>query len=336
MPELAQAPTPTLIPARLSDFPSTAGPLVSVIIPTYNGGSWIRETLRSALRQSYGNLETIVVDDGSQDSTSQVLREFSGRVRVIRTARSGIGRARNAGVDCAHGEYLAFLDHDDLWAEQKISRQVEFLERHPEIAVLYADADEFDGAGTHAKSFFGKHPELASGVDIAKAMVLKRAIPLMSTVMIRAAFLREHGIRFHPDASGVDDLWLLLAIRLRGGHFAGLDERLVKRRLHGANLSDNHYNRFSRRLTIYRDLIQCFPEAPARTRRLLAAGRRDANFRVGEWHWGQLDLRKARGFLRCGIGLDRRGIKSFFFWLSTAAPTLFVGALTGLKRRYSS
>jgi glycosyltransferase involved in cell wall biosynthesis len=311
-------------------------PLVSVITPTYNGAPWIRETLSSALRQSYANLEIIVVDDGSRDSTPDVLRDFGGRIHVLQTDRAGIGRARNAALDCAGGEYLAFLDHDDLWAEEKIGRQVEYLMQHPQVVVLYTDADEFDDAGTQAKSFFRKFPDLVSGADIAEAMVLRRAIPLMSTVLIRADFLREHGIRFHPRASGVDDLWLLLEIYLKGGAFAGLDDRLVKRRLHSGNLSANHYNRFSGRLTVYRELMLSFPDAPSRTRRLLAWGLRDANFRVGEWHWGQLELRKARGFLRAGMGLSRTGIKSFVLWTLTFAPRRLISMLKTLKQEWVS
>jgi glycosyltransferase involved in cell wall biosynthesis len=307
-------------------------PQVSVIIPTYNGATWIKATIESALQQSYANLEIIVVDDGSQDSTPDILGNFGARIRVLRTAHAGVGGARNAAIEHARGQYLAFLDHDDLWAEEKISRQVEYLERHPQVVVVYTDADEFDDAGTHAKSFFRKFPDLASGVDIAEAMVLRRAVPLMSTVMVRAHFLRERNIRFHQGASGVDDVWLLLAIYLSGGAFAALDERLAKRRLHTANLSANHFNRFSGRLTVYRELMLGFPGAPARMRRLLAAGLRDANFRVGEWHWGQLDLRKARGFLRAGMGFGRTGIKSFALWVFTHAPTSFVGLLKWLKQ----
>jgi teichuronic acid biosynthesis glycosyltransferase TuaG len=309
-------------------------PQVSVIIPTYNGAAWIRETLNSALRQSYANMEVIVVDDGSQDSTPQILRDFGKRIQVLQTARAGVGRARNTALELARGEFLAFLDHDDLWAEDKIGRQVDYLVQHRETVVLYTDADEFDQNGTQAKSFFCKFPDLASGVDIAEAMVLGRAIPLMSTIMIRADFLREYRIRFHPDASGVDDLWLLLEVYLKGGIFAGLGERLAKRRLHGGNLSANHYNRFSGRLTVYRDLMASLPDAPVRNRRLLAAGLRDADFRVGEWHWGQLDLQEARGFLRAGIGFDRTGVKSFVLWLFTYAPTRVVLMLKRLKQKF--
>ena len=307
-------------------------PPVSVIIPTYNGAPWIKETLTSVLGQSYPNIEIIVVNDGSQDSTPQILEEFGGNIQVLRTSRAGIGRARNAGMELAHGRYLAFLDHDDLWAEEKVARQLELFAHHPETVVLYTDADEFDDRGTHAKSFFNKFPDLASSVDIADAMIMRRAVPLMSTIMIRAEFLREHSIRFHDDASGVDDLYLLLGIYLKGGTFARLDDRLVKRRLHSGNLSGNHYNRFAGRIRVYGDLMRNYPAVPSRVHRLLVHGVRDANFRVGEWHWGQLELQKARSFLWAGIGFSRTGIKSSLLWGLTFVPMRLVLMLKLLKQ----
>jgi glycosyltransferase involved in cell wall biosynthesis len=295
-------------------------PKVSVIIPTYNSSAWIRECINSVLCQSYPNFEIIVVDDGSRDSTPEVLREFDGKIHMLQQEHTGIGSARNAGIDQADGEFLAFLDSDDIWMNGKISKQVEFLLHNPQYCFIYSDAIEFDDSGTHKQTFFGNFPSLTSDEDIAESMVLRRAIPLTSTVVVRGDFLRRYGLRFHPKASCAEDLSLFLEIYLHGGNFGRLDEPLARRRLHAANSSGSHYNRFFQRIVVYGDLLRRYPDAPPRTRKLLRAGLRDANFRVGELHWGQLELQTARAYFRAGIGPDFAGLHCGCFWILTFAP----------------
>src|SRR5512134_3903793 len=100
-------------------------PNLSVIIPAYNAEAFIADTVHSALNQTYRDLEVIVVDDGSKDGTRDRLDAFGRRVRVHQQANSGVARARNAGVRLATGDWIAFLDADDLWLPHKIERQME-------------------------------------------------------------------------------------------------------------------------------------------------------------------------------------------------------------------
>src|SRR5579859_34609 len=116
-------------------------PLVSVVIPTYNGSQLLFETLQTVFAQTFRDFEVIVVNDGSTDDTPEMLRRFSGRVRVISQENGGIGVARNRGIAEASGRYVALLDHDDLWMPEKLARQVQFLEEHHEciaVGVPYA------------------------------------------------------------------------------------------------------------------------------------------------------------------------------------------------------
>lgn len=307
-------------------------PQVSIIVPSYNSGGWIRECVNSVLRQSYPNLDIIVVDDGSQDSTAQILREFEGQIRFMQLQHVGVGAARNAAIKAAGGEFVAFLDSDDLWHQDKIRKQVDFLLRNPQCCMIYSDAEEFDDSGTRG-GFFAKFPSLTSADNLAESMVLRWSIPLTSTVMIRRDFLRQHRIGFHPAASCAEDMSLFLEIYLLGGKIGKLDEPLAKRRLHSSNTSGNHYNRFLQRLTVYRDLLEKYPDAPHQARNLLRAGLRDANFRVGEWHWGQLELDTARDYFRKGIGFDADGLRCFWFWALTLAPKEAILTLKNLKQR---
>lgn len=108
-------------------------PLVSVIMPVYNGAMFLREAIESALAQDYGAIELIAIDDGSTDSTAEILGGYGDRVRYVRQENRGAAAARNAGIRAAHGEYFAFLDADDVWSSQKLRRQVAYLRAHSDI-----------------------------------------------------------------------------------------------------------------------------------------------------------------------------------------------------------
>lgn len=117
-------------------------PLVSVVIPTYNRAGLLPRAIESVLAQTYGNVEIVVVDDGSTDNTQAVLDGFRDRIRCIRTGNMGASHARNVGMRASVGQYIAFLDSDDSYYPYKLSLQVDWMERHPEIGMV---SSEFSG-----------------------------------------------------------------------------------------------------------------------------------------------------------------------------------------------
>lgn len=112
-------------------------PLVSVVMPAYNAENHIARSLRSILAQTYRNFEIIVVDDGSSDDTEGVVRATAPDAVYVRINNSGPAAARNEGNTHASGKYLAFLDADDLWHPRKLELQVAYLERHPDIGIVF-------------------------------------------------------------------------------------------------------------------------------------------------------------------------------------------------------
>jgi glycosyltransferase involved in cell wall biosynthesis len=114
-------------------------PVVSVIIPTYNRWPMIGEAVESVLRQSYRFFELIVVDDGSTDDTTERLKKYGSRVRVISWQRRGVAAARNRGASIARGRYVAFLDSDDLWLPQKLETQTLFMEQYPKVKICQTE-----------------------------------------------------------------------------------------------------------------------------------------------------------------------------------------------------
>jgi glycosyltransferase involved in cell wall biosynthesis len=122
---------------------------VSVIIPAYNRANIVRETVDSVLCQTYADFEVIVVDDGSTDNTREVMATYvDPRVRYFYKTNGGLSSARNFGLSEATGEYIAFLDSDDVWRPWKLSAQVEIFRRHADVGMIWSDMSSFADDGT--------------------------------------------------------------------------------------------------------------------------------------------------------------------------------------------
>ena len=102
-------------------------PLVSIIIPTYNCARYLPEAVNSALGQTCNSLEVIIIDDGSADETQEVLKPYSDRILYLYQANKGVSAARNRGIAMAQGEFIAFLDADDVWLPEKLEKQLACL-----------------------------------------------------------------------------------------------------------------------------------------------------------------------------------------------------------------
>ena len=120
-------------------------PKVSVNIPVYNGKEYIRETLESVLKQTYSDFEIIIIDDGSTDETSQIIKEYNDpRIKYFFQENQGIGKARNAAIRKSGGEYIAFLDQDDLWLPDKLAEQITFIEKRSDLGLVFSDSIFFN------------------------------------------------------------------------------------------------------------------------------------------------------------------------------------------------
>jgi glycosyltransferase involved in cell wall biosynthesis len=201
-------------------------PQVSVIIPTYNRAHLVGEAIDSVLSQTYEDLELIVVDDGSQDETRQFVSSYSSRVTYLYQKHRGVSAARNRGIEQARGEYLSFLDSDDLWFKEKLNLQMEYLKSHPEILICYTD-EIWIRKGVRVNPM-KKHRKYSG-------MIFEHCLPLCivspSSVMIRRKLLDEVGI-FDETLEVCEDydLWLRISARYpiqfiekplivkRGGH----------------------------------------------------------------------------------------------------------------------
>ena len=179
--------------------------LVSIIIPTYNRWSYLQMTIDSVLAQTYPHIEIIVVDDGSTDLTAEGLNRYGSRIRVIHQANQGGTAARNTGINAATGDYLTFLDHDDLMFPTKLERQIALLEAHPEFGAAHCRWQYIDPHGD-VLDRIGPLPE----GNLYKTLVLGCFLWSGAPVVRRDYFQQIGG--FDPTIWSSDwDMWLRLS-----------------------------------------------------------------------------------------------------------------------------
>ena len=212
--------------------------LVSVVIPTHNRGDLITETIESVLAQSYGNIEIIVVDNGSTDDTEEVIKKINApNLQYIKQENSG-GPAgpRNHGVRRSSGEYIAFLDSDDIWLGDKIKRQVEIFEKMPEVGLVFCQC-RFFGKEYHGKTIY---PVKASSGNVFDDIINGNFVPTVSVVCRRAALTETGAFDESIKLRAFEDyeLWMRIAYKHR---FYFINEPLCLLRMHSQSMlgSDN-------------------------------------------------------------------------------------------------
>ena len=134
-------------------------PKVSVIIPTYQYDSFIGEAIDSVLAQTYKDYELIVVDDGSIDRTREIISKYGSNINYIYQENKGLAAARNTGIRATKGEYLSFLDADDAWLPNKLEVEVEFLDTHPVVGMVYSNYFYFGSRVSTRNSSFTALPD---------------------------------------------------------------------------------------------------------------------------------------------------------------------------------
>jgi glycosyltransferase involved in cell wall biosynthesis len=169
-------------------------PLFSVVIPTYNRRELLRQTLESVWKQAFEDFEVIVVDDGSTDGTLEELRSLGSRVGVLQQANRGPGAARNLGVTRARGEYLAFLDSDDLWFPWTLGVFARLIEQHKWPAILSAKLVEF-AAGEELADVREQPPEVEVFEDYLSSSHRACFVGAGMSVLRREAFQQSGGYR---------------------------------------------------------------------------------------------------------------------------------------------
>jgi glycosyltransferase involved in cell wall biosynthesis len=210
-------------------------PLVSVIIPAYNAGPYVAETIDSALAQTYKNIEIIVVEKDSADNTHEVLEPYIKKklITYIHQDGKGLSNARNIAIKHSRGEFIALLDADDFFLPQKIEKQVAYLLQHPECDVCYCDFLQFYH-GAPEKTLRLNYTYY-SGADTFPHLLRKNFIAPVNVVLRRSTIDRVGG--FNETYYRTEDWEYWVRLAYRGAMFCFLPETLVKVRIHPESMS---------------------------------------------------------------------------------------------------
>ena len=205
-------------------------PLITVVIPTYNRAQFISETIESVLDQTYPNIEIIVIDDGSTDNTEEVVARYVPRVKYVKQKNAERGASRNHGLRLADGEFIVFLDSDDLLSPDKIKEDLAIFKRTPSVGLVYTDVLIVDTAGNPIKpikrrGYAGKVTEKLLGNNFIS----------IGAHLIRTQLVRDiGGFREERELSGSEDweMWVRLSTVTDFAYLPGVS---VKIRTHPAN-----------------------------------------------------------------------------------------------------
>lgn len=216
-------------------------PLVSIIIPVYNGANYMREAIDSALAQTYHNLEVIVVNDGSKDNgqTEEIANSYGDRIRYFSKPNGGVSSALNMGIRNMRGTYFSWLSHDDVYEPNKVAKQVEALEGCDSQTIIYCDYSQIDEYSqpittNRIKSCFTPY-KIYSGTEILEVL-LKRASLHGCALLIPKAVFETVGC-FDESLRFCQDYFMWYKLFLGGCSMKCIPDKLVKGRIHGNQLT---------------------------------------------------------------------------------------------------
>ena len=242
-----------------------SSPAVSVVIPAYNVAPFIRETLDSVFAQTFTNYEVIVVNDGSPDTEEfeRAIESYRARIRYFAQENRGASAARNAGLRAARGEWIAFLDADDLWLPAYLDEQLRFINEH-NCDLVCADAmifgDSADAGQTYMDAVMASAP--ATGEVTFLDLVSSNRSLMTSGVVARRDLILEVGLFDEALRNAQDfDLWLRLA--RHGARLAYQRLVLLRYRARPGSLSGDAINSHHRELRVFDKIEQSYPLTPA-------------------------------------------------------------------------
>ncbi len=211
--------------------------LVSIIMPVYNGQKFISKSIESVLAQSYENWELIIINDGSTDMTEEVVIKFknlTNKIKYFYKANEGQVKATNFGILKSNGEYISFLDSDDLWETDKLKKQVNFISQNKNIDFLYSKYNSIDENGNVLITNIS-HDSINHYMNLLKCCFIGRL-----TVIVKKSILIELNL-FDESLHSTDDwdMWIRISKKFK---LSFLDEVIASYRIHPQSMSKNSFN----------------------------------------------------------------------------------------------
>lgn len=299
-------------------------PLVSVVMPAYNVAPFISDTLDSVFAQTFTDFEVVVVNDGSPDTEEleRALAAYEGRVVYLRQENRGAGAARNAGVRAARGEFVAFLDADDLWLPDYLSEQLGFM-RAGGYDLVYADALLFGDSPLAGRTFMDIAP--SDGEVTFRSLISGRCNVITSGVVARKSLVLEAGL-FDEGLRNSQDFELWVRLVRRGARAAYQRKVLLRYRYHEDSLSGDALNQIRRELRVLGKIESDYdlePDEREEVSRAMEATAARLEVETGKLHLAKGEFREAReAFLRVGHGHRNLRLRAALLLLRVAPRLL--------------
>lgn len=224
---------------------NSSQPLISVIIPVYNTELYLAEAIESVLAQTYQPFEVIVVDDGSTDGSATIAKKYIPSIKYHFQPNSGTAAARNKGIELAQGEFIAFLDADDLWVKEKLAWQIAAFESNPELDIVFGQVKQFYSPDMDENSRKKiKCPDQLMPGHLPSTMLIKR------DALFRVGLFETHW------QVGQDMSWYLRSMEAKLKTMV-LPEMVHMRRLHGKNKGIVKRHLIEQRLHILKSSLDC-------------------------------------------------------------------------------
>jgi glycosyltransferase involved in cell wall biosynthesis len=311
--------------------------LVSVVIPTYNGSKYLLQTLESVARQSYKDFEIIVVDDGSQEDIEHLLAPYCERLSYVRIDNSGPAAARNTGIRLSRGEFVALLDHDDIWAPDNLRDKVDLLRNNPECAMVYSYPVLIDSEGRVIPQ---ESPSTFPSGSVFEDFLISNRVITFSCTLIRKSIFDIVGLldeRREVTCCDDYDMWLRIA---DVSTIAFSPDQNVCYRIHGNNLINNHDISLDSHMMIYRKALKASKSVANLPRRRLSRIVREHIYEkyhqfAYKFYYDKTNYKKTRELLWRCILLKPFVLKDWIYFLICSLPSVFVARLRSAKRHLS-
>jgi glycosyltransferase involved in cell wall biosynthesis len=319
-------------------------PAISVVIPVHNGERFISEALQSALCQSFQDFEIIVIDDGSTDRSREIIGSFDGPITYRYQANRGTAAARNMGLSMAKGDWVAFLDADDVWYPHKLAVQMDHTRLHPEVDFFYSDTDIIDetgdikergllGAKSLRRAKRNERSFISNGRRSLVSVVFNdQPFPYPSTVLAKRDMLLHAG-GFNPLFTNYREDFEFFARMIRISAFKFIPQSLVKYRMHSPPKDRwRLHQNWCVLLQSLEELWRDEPEKQAVLRWQFAKHyARLTRERLSAW-----DLPTARSYFRQACGYRPSSLRGLWSWIILFRPRLsdLYNVYTNWRNRY--
>ena len=237
--------------------------LVSVVIPVYNSEKFLEECLDSILTQTYQNIEIIAVDDGSTDSSPDILERYSDKINIISQKNQGLASALNLGISKMKGYWFKWFSPDDVMHSNTIETLIDETKNHSDNTILYSNWNIIDDTGNTLREFHESNYNELSEFDFNLRLLDGQQINV-NTTLIPAIFLKKYGIRELDEPVAIDYDFFLRSALLHDVRFHLISQPLVNYRIHSAQLSHKNISKTLNYISEIKDEILMKLDEPLR------------------------------------------------------------------------